>query len=58
MDEDYEKPYVPLWTAQEARALVINNTCLGIIGFYIVRIPLILLSYLLAQLEGLRPELH
>ena len=58
MDEDYEKPYVPLWTAQEARALVINNACLGIIGFYIVRIPLILLSYLLAQLEGLRPELH
>jgi hypothetical protein len=58
MDEYDEKPYQPLWTSAEQRALIINNACLGIIGYYLVRIPLILLSYILAQLEGLRPELH
>ncbi|MFZ9681349.1 MAG: hypothetical protein ACO3GL_00340 [Bacteroidia bacterium] len=58
MDEYDEKPYIPLWTSAEQRALILNNACLGIIGYYLVRIPLILISYILAQLEGLRPELH
>ncbi|MGA1666190.1 MAG: hypothetical protein ACO39U_04280 [Bacteroidia bacterium] len=58
MDEYDEKPYIPLWTSAEQRALILNNACLGIIGYYLVRIPLILISYVLAQLEGLRPELH
>lgn len=58
MDEYDEKPYIPLWNSAEQRALILNNACLGIIGYYLVRIPLILISYVLAQLEGLRPELH
>lgn len=58
MEEYDEKPYIPLWTSAEQRALILNNACLGIIGYYLVRIPLILISYVLAQLEGLRPELH
>jgi hypothetical protein len=55
---DYEKPYSPIWTKKQQWALVLNNACLGIIGYYLVRIPLILISYFLAKLEGLRPELH
>jgi hypothetical protein len=58
MDEYDENPYIPLWNSAEQRALILNNACLGIIAYYLVRIPLILISYVLAQLEGLRPELH
>jgi len=57
-DEEDIKPYQPIWTAQERLALVINNACLAIIGYYLVRIPLIFLSYFFAKLEDLRPVLH
>jgi hypothetical protein len=57
-DEDDIKPYQPIWNAQERLALVINNACLAIIGYYLVRIPLIFLSYFFAKLEDLRPVLH
>lgn len=46
-DEDDIKPYQPIWNAQERLALVINNACLAILGYYLVRIPLIFLSYFL-----------
>jgi len=57
-EQDSEAPYVPIWNGKEHLALVVNNACLGIIGYYLVRIPLIMISYMLAKLEGLRPELH
>ena len=57
-DEEDIKPYQPIWTTKERLALTVNNACLAIIGYYLVQIPLILISYFFAKLEDLRPVLH
>jgi hypothetical protein len=57
-DQEDILPYRPIWNHQERLALVVNNACLAIIGYYLVQIPLILISFLFAKLENLRPELH